>query len=235
MYDTDPYVFTNYQDDLKSAFVLAHELGHAMHLLYASDEQPRIYGRPQLAIAELPSNLHEALLARHLLDVADDPAFRAHVLDVTLRRTEDNLYAHAMRGAFTHCAVERHQEGEQLTATRLTDVYEDLLAEFRAPVVRDDRASEMWLGDNHIRKPYGSYPYVLGNAGALSVVQRLSTGELQPERYRRFLRAGSSAYPLDLLDDLGLDFRSPTPTEEATTVYAGYLDDLETVIEESSL
>lgn len=51
------------------------------------------------------------------------------------------------------------------------------------------------------------------------------------ERYLRFLAGGSSRYPLELLDEAGVDMRSPEPIRQALALFGQLLDELEAKIE----
>ena len=218
VFETDPYLLLNYKADLRSVFVLAHELGHAMHIQYANEHQPRMYSGFPRAISELPSNLHEVLLANYLAE-SDDCILRTHGIDTALRRFEDMFFRHALLATFTQQAHERAANGEPITPAWLDETYANLLAEFQEPLSADEEIGRTWVGDNQAHRTYGSYQYVLGRAGAHSVADRLENGDLLPETYRSFLQAGSSAYPTELLEDLGLDMTTSEPYENAIIAF----------------
>lgn len=217
-YDIDPYVLLNYQADLRSVFILAHELGHAMHFLFANENQPSIYSGFPSAIAELPSNLHEVLLANHLA-TADDSSVRNHAMDTALRRFEDMFYRHVLLATFTQEAHDHFADGNPLTTAWLDDAFSELLDEFQTPLEPDESTGRMWVSDNHAYNLYGSYQYVMGRAGAHSVADRIESGELTPETYRSFLQAGSSEYPMDLLNTIHLDMTVAEPYEHALSAF----------------
>lgn len=218
VFETDPYLLLNYKADLRSVFVLAHELGHAMHIQYANEHQPRMYsGFPQ-AISELPSNLHEVLLANYLAE-SGDRILRTHGIDTALRRFEDMFFRHALLATFTQQAHERAANGEPITPVWLDETYANLLAEFQEPLSADEETGRTWVGDNQAHRTYGSYQYVLGRASAHSVADRLENGDLLPETYQSFLQAGSSAYPMELFEDLGLDMTTSEPYENAIIAF----------------
>ena len=218
VFETDPYLLLNYKADLRSVFVLAHELGHAMHIQYANEHQPRMYSGFPRAISELPSNLHEVLLTNYLAE-SDDRILRTHGIDTALRRFEDMFFRHALLATFTQQAHERAANGEPITPVWLDKTYANLLAEFQEPLSADEETGRTWVGDNQAHRTYGSYQYVLGRAGAHSVADRLENEDLLPETYRSFLQAGSSAYPMELLEDLGLDLTTSEPYENAITAF----------------
>ena len=55
----------------------------------------------------------------------------------------------------------------------------------------------------------------------------LREGAPAVEDYKRFLRGGCSAYPLELLRMAGVDMEDPKPVREALRVFGDYLQQLE--------
>ena len=55
----------------------------------------------------------------------------------------------------------------------------------------------------------------------------LEEGEAAVEDYKRFLRGGSSKYPLELLKVAGVDMEQKKPVEDALRVFVQYLDEME--------
>ena len=47
------------------------------------------------------------------------------------------------------------------------------------------------------------------------------------EDYKKFLRGGSSMYPLELLRVAGVDMEQKKPVEDALQVFVQYLDEME--------
>ena len=68
IYGHHPYVLLNHQDDLNSAFTLAHEMGHAMHSFYSSSTQPYVYAHYTIFLAEVAPTVNESLLVNYMLN-----------------------------------------------------------------------------------------------------------------------------------------------------------------------
>lgn len=66
----------SYSDDVFSLSTLAHELGHSMHSYLAWQNQPFIYSRYTLFVAEVASNFNQAMVRDFLLRTQQDPDFR---------------------------------------------------------------------------------------------------------------------------------------------------------------
>lgn len=192
---TPSYLFMNYLGGLPTVFLLAHEVAHAMHYLHARDGQPRAYRRISWEAGEIPSNVHEALVARHLLD--GDRVPDAAVRAVARRRLSPLGYARDV--AFARAATRAATGDGSLTADRLDDLYREHSNRLLAPIRFAEGDGWGWLGSFVDRAPMVPYLYVLGRVGALATAERLRAGDLDPETYRGFLAAGNSTPPARLL------------------------------------
>lgn len=234
-YGTHPWVLLNYGNDVASLFALAHEAGHAMHAELASESQPMVYGYFDRFVSEIPSTLVQALLAAHLRE-ADDPALRRAVRAAWLECLRGLVYRRT-RWAICERRIHRHvEDGERLTAARLDRCVLDGWREFYAPVELDDRIAREWTYARHLNafdEPFFVYGYATGVSAALVLAERLREEAREggpgrtAERYRRFLRAGSSAYPLDLVADAGVDLASPEPVDRAVDAYRELLAEVD--------
>lgn len=230
-YDTQPFILMNYQEDIPSMYTLAHELGHSLHSQLTSEHQPYVYSGYEIFVAEVASTVNEALLTHHLLETVEDEEFRLHVLNEYLERFRSTLYRQTMFAEFEHRAHEIDEEGGALTPDALDELYGDLKADFYAPAAADDRIACEWMRIPHFYRAYYVYQYSTGISAAVSLSQEiLEDGEDAANAYLDFLQAGSTEYPLELLDIAGVDMRSPEPIEDALSVYNEYLDEMETLL-----
>ncbi|USZ67900.1 M3 family metallopeptidase [Halorussus salilacus] len=216
------FVLANYRDDVWSMSVVCHELGHALNVSYHR-EGPTRYATCPSSVCEVPSLLHEILLAEHC--IAEGGALADHARDRLVEFLGGNFYNAAMSSAFVHELATAAEDGDHLSAERIRESYADLLAEFRPVVAYDDRAGRNWLGWG-TREPYCSFQYVLGATGALVVRDRLRDGSLSPADYREFLRNTGREGVLAQFERLGIDPTSPDPYERAAEAFGGYLDEL---------
>jgi oligoendopeptidase F len=227
-YDSQPYILMNYQDDVSSMYTLAHELGHSMHSELASDAQPYVYADYTIFIAEIASTVNETLLTHHLLDTVEDERLRRHILNEYLERFRSTLYRQTMFAEFEHRAHELSAEGTPLTSDRLDDLYRDLKGDYYEPAELDDRIAREWMRIPHFYYSFYVYQYSTGIAAAVSLVEAIrEEGDPAARRYREFLQQGSHGYPLELLDDAGVDMTDSGPIEQALGVYDEYLDEFE--------
>ncbi len=228
-YDTQPYILMNYQDDVSSLFTLAHELGHSMHSQLTKEAQPYVYGDYEIFVAEVASTVNETLLTHHLLETVEDEQLRRHVLDEYLERFRSTLLRQTMFAEFEQKTHEIVEDGGALTPDRLDELYGGLKRTYLEPAAVDDRIAKEWMRIPHFYNAFYVYQYSTGISAAVAIVDRI-LDEDDPDaakQYRQFLRSGSSEYPLELLQNAGVDMRRPEPIEVAFSTYEEYLDAFE--------
>ena len=228
-YGTHPYVLLNYQGTLNDVFTLAHEMGHALHSWYSDETQPYIYAGYRIFVAEVASTCNEALLIHHLLKKAKDPKTKAYLINYFLEQFRTTLYRQTMFAEFEKITHGLQEAGEALTAERLCSIYYDLNKAYFGEDICIDRQIEMeWARIPHFYTPFYVYQYATGFSAAIALSGKiLREGEAAVEQYKRFLKGGSSMYPLELLRLAGVDMEQKKPVEDALQVFSEYLDEME--------
>ena len=228
-YGTHPYVLLNYQGTLNDVFTLAHEMGHALHSWYSDETQPYIYAGYRIFVAEVASTCNEALLIHHLLKKAKDPKTKAYLINYFLEQFRTTLYRQTMFAEFEKITHGLQEAGEALTAECLCSIYYDLNKAYFGEDICIDRQIEMeWARIPHFYTPFYVYQYATGFSAAIALSGKiLREGEAAVEQYKKFLKGGSSMYPLELLRLAGVDMEQKKPVEDALQVFSEYLDEME--------
>ena len=228
-YGTHPYVLLNYQGTLNDVFTLAHEMGHALHSWYSDETQPYIYAGYRIFVAEVASTCNEALLIHHLLKKAKDPKNKAYLINYFLEQFRTTLYRQTMFAEFEKITHGLQEAGEALTAERLCSIYYDLNKAYFGEDICIDRQIEMeWARIPHFYTPFYVYQYATGFSAAIALSGKiLREGEAAVEQYKKFLKGGSSMYPLEILRLAGVDMEQKKPVEDALQVFSEYLDEME--------
>ena len=233
--DTIPFVFMSYNNDIYSMSTLAHELGHSMHSYYARKTQPFIYSNYGLFQAEVASNMHQALVRRHLLAThRDDPAFQIAVIEEAMANFYRYFFIMPSLARLELEIHERVERGGAITAEYLNELMADLMVEVYGSEVevteRDrDRIGSTWAQfHTHLYSNFYVYQYATGIAGADHLVERVANGDPTAVRsYLAFLKSAGSMYPLEGLRMAGVDMRSPEPVEAAFATLARMVSRLE--------
>jgi len=215
------FVLANFRGDIRTMFFIAHELGHAMNVEY-HQEGPARYATSPSAVCEVPSILHELLLAERCMQ--EGGALASHAQNRLVECIAGNLYRNTRTAAYNHALATKIESGEELTPDRARNIYTDLLDEFDPVYDRDGVVDR--VGGIGIRIPYSSYQYVLGATGALAVRDSLREESLSSKDYRQFLRQTGRRPPINSFSAVNVDIQSKSPFKRAAATFDSYLDKL---------
>ncbi|EIF6295525.1 oligoendopeptidase F [Clostridium perfringens] len=231
-YDTMPYVLLNYNYELNDASTLAHEMGHSIHSYYTRKTQPYIYGDYSLFCAEVASTTNEILLIHHLIEKETDKNKKLYLINQELEQIRTTVFRQLMFAEFelkTHEAIEN---GESLTSEVLCKMWKDInIKYFGEDMNVDEEISIEWARIPHFYSDFYVYQYATGYAAASSFANSiLLKGEEAVEKYKGFLKAGGSMYPIDTLKMAGVDMTTSKPLKDTLDRFNELLDMLEEII-----
>ncbi|WP_067729587.1 oligoendopeptidase F [Oceanobacillus damuensis] len=231
-YGTNPYILMNWQDDVNNTFTLAHELGHSVHSYYTRKYQPSRYGNYSIFVAEVASTTNEALLNDYLLKNLEDEKQKLYILNHFLEGFRGTVFRQTMFAEFEHDIHVRAQNGEALTADKLTEIYYELNKKYYGDaVVSDEEVGLEWARIPHFYYNYYVYQYATGYSAATALANNILEGaEGAVDRYLDFLKAGSSDYPIEVLKKAGVDMTSKQPILDALDVFEEKLNEMEKLL-----
>lgn len=231
-YGTMPYILLNWSDDINDVFTLAHELGHSLHSYYTRANQPYPYADYSIFVAEVASTCNEALLNEYLLRETNDKRRKLYLLNNQLEGFRGTVFRQTMFAEFEQIAHEKAAEGVALTAETLSSIYYDLNKKyFGDGMTIDPEIAIEWARIPHFYNNFYVYQYATGYSAAAALSQQiLNEGAPAVERYKSFLSAGSSDYPIEVLKRAGVDMTSPEPIRQAFKVFENVLNEMEALI-----
>ncbi len=207
-YDTKPYVLLNWQDSLNDVYTLVHELGHSMHSYYTRKHQPYVYGDYSIFLAEIASTTNENLLTEYLLATVEDTETRIYILNQYLDSVKGTLFRQTQFAEFEQWMHEEAAAGRSLTAETLNQAYFELNQRYYGSAVdpEDKTIAMEWARIPHFYYNFYVYQYATGFSAANRLAERISRGEEGAvSAYLSYLSAGSSDYPIQVMQRAGVD------------------------------
>ncbi len=216
VYGVHPFLLLNYTDTLNEVFTLAHELGHAMHSVLSSENQPFVYSDYTIFVAEVASTLNEGLLLDYLLSRSDDPEERVMLLQHAIDSIALTYYRQVCFADFELEAHRLAERGEPITADGLDALYHRLLRQYYGDGVDlDELYGITWARIPHLyRTPYYVYQYATCFASSAKILKDMHQGSeaerrAATERYLTLLSSGGNDHPVAQLKKAGVDLTVP--------------------------
>jgi oligoendopeptidase F len=206
---------------------MAHEFGHAIHSMTASDKPITVWDAP-LPLAETASVFAEMLLNDKLSERITRVERR-----ILLAEQIDDMYATIMRQAyFTLFEIDAHREVAEQNATidTVSELYLNNLKEQFGNSVNVSRDFQWeWLYIPHFyHTPFYCYAYSFGNLLVLSLYHQFNSEGKKSfiPKYLKILSAGGSRKPENLLKESGIDISKDEFWQQGFDLVAAKIQEL---------
>ncbi|HJG84532.1 MAG TPA: oligoendopeptidase F [Weissella thailandensis] len=233
-YDTNPFILLNWVDNLNNLSTLVHEMGHTVHSYLTRTNQPYQYGDYPIFLAEIASTTNENLLTDYLLHTITDKKLKAYVLNQYLDGVKGTLFRQTQFAEFEQWMHETDAAGTPLTAEVLNDAYAELNQRYYGPALTvDEEIAHEWERIPHFYYNYYVFQYSTGFAAATALADKiLHEGQPAVDAYKEYLKAGASAFPIDVMKKAGVDMTKPDYLQETFKVFENRLNEFEQLVEE---
>lgn len=234
VYGVHSYILMAWADNMRNAFTLAHEVGHAGHLMLAADHQRITNARPSLYFIEAPSTMNELLLADHLLSQSEDKRMRRSVILQLLSTYYHNYVTHLLEAEMQRRVYRHAMADEPITADKLSELKGAVLSDFWGDVVELDEGAKLtWMRQPHYYMGLYPYTYAAGLTASTAAAQLIrEEGQPAVDRWLQVLKAGGSKSPLELMAMAGVDMSTSEPISKAVAYVGSLVDELESLYEE---
>jgi oligoendopeptidase F len=222
-----PYVLLNFDGKSRDVSTMAHEFGHAIHSMTASDKPITVWDAP-LPLAETASVFAEMLLNDKLSERITRVERR-----ILLAEQIDDMYATILRQAyFTLFEIDAHRAVAEQNATidTVSELYLNNLKEQFGNSVNVSRDFQWeWLYIPHFyHTPFYCYAYSFGNLLVVSLYQQFNSEGKKSfiPKYLKILSAGGSQKPEHLLKESGIDISKDEFWQQGFDLIAAKIQEL---------
>jgi oligoendopeptidase F len=235
-YDVHPYILLNYNAQYDDLSTLAHELGHALHSYYSNKNQPYPTADYSIFVAEVASTFYEALLIDKMLKDIKDDDIRLSLLMNYLDGIKGTVFRQTQFAEFELLIHQKAERGEPLTGDVLSQLYGDILKRYyghdKGVCNIDELYNVEWAYVPHFYYNFYVYQYSTSFTASMALSEKVLNKEKGAvKKYIKFISAGGSEYPIDLLRQAGVDMTSAEPFNKTMAVMNRTMDEIEAILD----
>jgi oligoendopeptidase F len=211
-----------------------HELGHTIHTILASENQPFATHDYTIFVAEVASTLNERLLLDYMLSKTKDPKERIALIQQAISNITGTFYFQTMLADFEWQIHQLAEQGQPITTSKLKEITAELDSIYYGDAVNvDELYHYVWTRIPHIyRTPFYVYQYATCFASSAQIYDQMTNGSKKDkkattQRYLELLKSGGNDYPMNQLKKAGVDLTQPETFLAVIEQFSGLVDQLE--------
>ena len=212
-------ILMNFTGDLGAVETLAHELGHSMHSYY-SDKIQKTAGNASYPIflAEIASIFNELMINDHLLKTLKDKKTKWYILNNVIDGFLATVYRQTEWANYEYDLYNQIDQGQPVGSYEtMAKIYYDNSIKYaiKKPKKYDPKKQFKAIYVPHFYYGFYVYKYAIGQLVAnIFFAKYKQEGKKALQFYiDKFLSAGGSKDPLDILKDVGIDLKDPKTYE----------------------
>ncbi len=214
IYDVHPYMLLNFNGTLDSVFTLAHELGHTLHSMYSTKNQPYSTHSYTIFVAEVASTFNEKLLLDYMIETSDDKNEKIALIEEAIGGILGTYYLQTLFANYEYEAYKLAEKGEAITPDILDSIMNKLFNEyFGDELTMDELQKLVWARIPHFfNSPYYVYQYATSFSASSKLYDAITNKKYSEkerkaslEKYLTLLKSGGNNHPITQLQLAGVD------------------------------
>ncbi|MGL5521323.1 MAG: M3 family metallopeptidase, partial [Cetobacterium sp.] len=231
-----PYMLLNYNGTMDAVFTLAHELGHTMHSMLSTKNQPYPISSYTIFVAEVASTFNERLLLDNMLRNTTDPKEKIALIEQAIGGIVGTYYIQSLFADYEYQAHQIVENGGAITPEVLNNIMENLFKDyFGTELTMDELQKIIWARIPHFyNSPYYVYQYATSFASSANLYDRITNTKYTPQErekakneYLTLLKSGGNDHPMNQLKKAGVDLSKKDAFNAVATEFNRLLDLLE--------
>lgn len=234
-YDVHPYMLINFNGKYTDVSTLAHELGHTMQSYFSNKAQPYALANYPIFVAEVASTFNESLLIDYVLKSIKDDDTRLALLGNYLENIKGTVFRQTQFAEFELRMHEMAAKGQPITGDGLAKLYLEITRKYyghdQGVCAVDDYIAHEWSYIPHFYRDFYVFQYATSFMASEALAAKVKAGDpAAKERYLKFLSAGGSKYPIELLRDAGVDMTTDEPLDLTIKTMNRVMDEMEQIL-----
>lgn len=225
-----PYVFMNFEGQLRDVQTLAHELGHGVHQ-YLSRKQGELQSSTPLTTAETASVFGEMLVFNRMMENLDDPEEKLALLISKIDDTIATVFRQVSMNRFEDEIHRARRESGELSTDDFSEYWSKTQNQLYGDSIEITDEYKLWWCyiPHFLHTPGYVYAYAFGELLVLALydLYKKSDPNEFSEKYIQLLEAGGSDWPHKIVAEMGVDITDAGFWENGLQLFEEMVSDAE--------
>jgi oligoendopeptidase F len=233
-YGTTPVVLTNFHGKFTDVSAVAHELGHAVNFYLSENNNQKHDYENDIFVAEVASLTNEIILSNYIMNKSNNKNLKLLAIYNLIDIIQNNLFDAALEGELENKIYKLIDNKEEVSADMLSNTIYDIRKEYYGNTIElDENVKYMWARRAHYYMPFYLFQYATGVSAAVTIATKIINDEdNMKDKYVKFLKKGSTDYPVKLLKNIGVDMTKPDVINKAIDYFDYLIDEFNRISEE---
>ena len=172
IYANHPYILVNFQYTLNDVFILAHEIGHAVHYYLANNNQSYINAQVTSLTTEIAAMTNECLVYKYLLN--NNEFNNKEIVGLYLDKFMTILCKQSILNKFETTLYDEIEVGNKLDLSKLSKVYVKTIKYYYGDSIVIDGDIYEWAKILHFYKNFQVYKYLIAFCTATNISDNIN-------------------------------------------------------------
>lgn len=207
LYKEGTFILLNHNDNLDSAFTIAHEAGHSIHSLYANEHQDEVNANYTIFVAEIASTFNEQLFLDYVMKHSHNKNEKIVILQQAIDNIVSTFYRQTLFANYEYLAHQMVEDKKPISAETLGSIMTDLYMDYYGiDLNKEPLKNNVWAYIPHFfQTPFYVYQYATSFAASLAIYEEVKKNPKSLDKYLAMLSMGGSNYPVEIVKTAGVD------------------------------
>ncbi len=228
-----PYILVNFFGSTRDVETLAHEGGHAIHDVLATNANPMSVSHAPLTMAEVASIFAEQIMFEDLLSKAKSKQEKIALISNQLDDIMASVYRQVVFYIFEQKAHRHLRETGELSGEQLKKFWMESQKLMFGNSVKLNEDYEVWWSyvSHFFNSPFYVYAYSFAHLLVLAIYRKYKEGEPGfVEKYKKFLAIGGTKTTTEAVKEFGFDLEDPEFWRGGIQTVEDMIADLESLV-----
>ncbi len=208
LYKEGTFILLNHNDNLDSAFTIAHEAGHSIHSLYSNEHQDEVNANYTIFVAEIASTFNEQLFLDYMMEHSNNKNEKIVILQQAIDNIVSTFYRQTLFANYEYLAHQLVENKKPVTAEALSSIMTELYWDYYGIHLEEEPLkNNVWAYIPHFfHTPFYVYQYATSFAASLAIYEEVKKNPKEAlKKYIAMLSMGGSNYPIEIVKTAGVD------------------------------